>query len=103
MQLKYRGWRALCLLSPVEQKVRCTITLRVERDLRVPEVNRNSFNDFNRNLGNFEKVWNDNNAVLSFCDLFISPPMLFGRRSFVYQAFLPATEQDRKSTRLNSS
>ena len=47
--------------------------VRAERNHRVPEVNRNFDNDFNRNLGNFENPWNDNNAVLSFCNLFISP------------------------------
>lgn len=35
---------------------------------RVPEVNANSDGDFNWNLGNFENVWNDNNAFLCFCN-----------------------------------
>jgi hypothetical protein len=39
----------------------------------VPEVNANNDGDFNFNLGNFENEWNDNNALLVFCDLFISP------------------------------
>lgn len=33
---------------------------------RVPNVNANSDGDFNFNLGNFENVWNDNNALLCF-------------------------------------
>ncbi len=37
---------------------------------RVPNVNANSDGDFNWNLGNFEKVWNDNNAFLCFCNLY---------------------------------
>lgn len=43
-------------------------------DLRVPEVNANSNGNFNFNLGNFENVWNDNNAFLSFCNFLVSPP-----------------------------
>ena len=36
---------------------------------RVPNVNANSDGDFNFNLGNFENVWNQNNAFLCFCNL----------------------------------
>lgn len=32
---------------------------------RVPNVNANSDGDFNFNLGNFENVWNQNNAFLA--------------------------------------
>ena len=35
---------------------------------RVPNVNANSHGDFDFNLGNFENVWNDNNAFFCFCD-----------------------------------
>ena len=35
---------------------------------RVPNVNANSDGDFKFNLGNFEKVWNDDNTLLCFCD-----------------------------------
>jgi len=35
---------------------------------RVPNVNANSDGDFNFNLGNFENAWNDNNALLCFCN-----------------------------------
>ncbi len=35
---------------------------------RVPNVNANSDGDFNFNLGNFENVWNDDNAFLCFCN-----------------------------------
>jgi hypothetical protein len=37
---------------------------------RVPNVNCNSDGDFKFNLGNFENVWNDDNAFLCFCNLF---------------------------------
>jgi len=36
---------------------------------RVPNVNCNSDGDFKFNLGNFENVWNDDNAFLCFCNL----------------------------------
>lgn len=35
---------------------------------RVPEVDANSHGGFNFFLGNFELVWDDSNAFLSFCD-----------------------------------
>jgi hypothetical protein len=35
---------------------------------RVPNVNANSDGGFNFNLGNFENVWNDDNAFLCFCN-----------------------------------
>ena len=58
-----------------------------------PNVNANSNGDFNFNLGNFENVWNDNNAFLCFCNLhdFFSA---LTRRSFVFEVFLPAAKQN---------
>lgn len=54
-------------------------------------MNANSDGDFNFNLGNFENAWNDNNALLCFCNLrdFFSA---LARRSFVSKAFLPTSK-----------
>ncbi len=54
-------------------------------------MNANSDGDFNFGLGNFENDWNDNNALLCFCDLsdFFSA---LARRSFVSEIFLPTAE-----------
>ena len=48
----------------------------------VPNVNVNSNGDFNFNLGNFENVWNDNNAFFGFSDYVILSPLSFGGESF---------------------
>jgi len=40
---------------------------------RVPNVNRNSDDKFKFNLGYFANDWNDNNCLLLFCYLFVSP------------------------------
>jgi len=34
----------------------------------VPNVNRNSAENFELNLGNLEKPWDDNNVLALFCD-----------------------------------
>ena len=58
---------------------------------RVPNVNANSDDDFKFNLGNFEKVWNDDNTLLCFCDGIRFLPLLSGG-SFVFNAFLPSAK-----------
>jgi hypothetical protein len=57
---------------------------------RVPNVNANSEGDFNANLGNFEKVWNQNNAFFYFSDY--QDPFLFTSGGFVFQTVFPTTE-----------
>ena len=73
---------------------------RADDNHRVPNVNANSNGDWNWNLGNFENVWNDNNAFLCFCNLyhFFSLPVYLaslsrlGGRSFICQIFLPTSK-----------
>lgn len=68
LPIKYREW--LAPLS-VSWMVHCTkLKWNADCNHRVPEVNANSNGDWNWNLGNFENVWNDNNAFLCFCNKF---------------------------------
>lgn len=48
---------------------RTLLTRYADGNHRVPNVNRNSDDDFKFNLGNFENDWNDNNCLLCFCYL----------------------------------
>ncbi len=53
---------------------------------RVPNLNRNSDGDWNFNLGNFEKDWNDDNCLLCFCHLFDSLA-IYWREFFLANSF----------------
>ena len=66
---------------------------------RVPNVNRNSDDDFKLNLDNFENDWNDDNCILVFCDLFnFSRYLLAGVFSWIF-FFQPPSIRPTASTR----
>ena len=89
--IKYRGWQAP--VSVIMDGMVYTQVRFLDGYHRVPNVNRNSDGDFDFNLGNFEKPWNDGYVLLTFCYSFVSTPS-FGvvfLHSFL-DIFLPTAE-----------